>query len=58
MKSLDLGKMQEELNEFLKKQYGDNVRVSVGANIIPAEKLNEKQKEIESGFEHKKGTKQ
>jgi hypothetical protein len=58
MKEIDLGKMQEELNAFLKKQFGDGVNVSIGANIIPTDKLNEKQKEIESGTHKQEGTKQ
>ena len=49
--------MQEGLNKFLQEKYGKDVQVSIGANIVPLNKLNEKQKEIESGI-HKEETKQ
>lgn len=57
MKKMDLGKMQEGLNDFLKKKYGDDVSVSIGANIITNDKLNEKQKEIDRGIDKQEGTK-
>jgi hypothetical protein len=58
MKEIDLGKMQEDLNAFLKQQFGNGVSVSIGANIVPLDKLDEKQKQIEGGIDNVQETKQ
>ena len=55
--TMDLEKMQRELNAFLQEKYGKDVKVNIGADIVPLDELNEKQKEIESGKD-KKETKQ
>ena len=57
-KPFDLEKMQNDLNDFLKKKYGNDVSVSIGANIVPLDKLNEKQKDLESGNDGKEELKQ
>ena len=57
-KPFDLEKMQNDLNAFLKKKYGNDVSVSIGANIVPLDKLNEKQKDLESGNDGKEEPKQ
>ena len=51
--TLDIKKMHRDLNAFLQEKYGKDVKVNIGADIVPLDKLNEKQKEIESGKQKK-----
>lgn len=57
-KKIDLEKMQAELNAYLKQKYGKDVNVSIGANIVPLDKLDEKIKELDSGIDNVQETKQ
>lgn len=58
MKNFDIEKMQAGLNAFLKEKYGDSVSVTIGANIIPADKLEQKVKDLQNGIDSKEETKQ
>jgi hypothetical protein len=57
-KKIDLEKMQAELNAYLKQKYGKDVNVSIGANIVSLDKLDEKIKELDSGIDSVQETKQ
>jgi hypothetical protein len=57
-KKIDLEKMQAELNAYLKQKYGKDVNVSIGANIVSLDKLDEKIKELDGGIDSVQETKQ
>lgn len=57
-KKIDLEKMQAELNAYLKQKYGQDVNVSIGANIVPLDELDKKIKDLNEGIDNVQGTKQ
>lgn len=57
-KKIDLEKMQADLNAYLKQKYGQDVNVSIGANIVPLDELAKKIKDLNEGIDNVQGTKQ
>lgn len=57
-KKIDLKKMQADLNAYLKQKYGQDVNVSIGANIVPLDELDKKIKDLNEGIDNVQGTKQ
>lgn len=51
---MDMEKMQKDLNAFLQKKYGKDVNVSISARLVPLDKLDILQKEVDPKEKDKK----